>query len=78
MGWMGVVLGPYFAERNFDTREHLRIIRYNVLQRDFRIHNIDRNVMWQHQDETSTHTSNVITIAYLRGQFPNRLSKRAD
>jgi 2C-methyl-D-erythritol 2,4-cyclodiphosphate synthase len=38
---MSVVLGPHFVERNLDTREYLQIIRHNVVQRDFRVHNID-------------------------------------
>ena len=46
----GVALGPHFAERNLDTREYLRIIRYNVIQREFDIHNIGRNNMWWQQD----------------------------
>ncbi len=36
----GVVLGPHFAERNLDTREYFRIIRYHVIQRDFYVNNI--------------------------------------
>ena len=31
----GVVLGPHFAERNLDSREHSRIIGYHVIQHDF-------------------------------------------
>ena len=74
----GVVLGPHFAERNLDTREYIRIIRYNVIQRDFHTHNIDRDSMWWQQDGASCHTSNA-TMRYLRGQFPGRLmSKRGD
>ena len=74
----GVVLGPHFAERNLDTREYLRIIRYNVIQREFHIHNIGRNNMWWQQDGAPAHTSNA-TMQYLRGQFPLRLmSKRGD
>ena len=74
----GVVLGPHFAERNLDTREYLRIIRYHVIQRDFHVHNIDRNNMWWQQDGAPAHTSNA-TMQYLRGQFPLRLmSKRGD
>ena len=38
----GVVLGPHLAERNLDTREYLCIICYYVIQREFHIHNIDR------------------------------------
>ena len=75
----GVVLGPDFAERNLDTREYLRIIRYYVIiQREFHIHNIDRNnIRWQ-QDRAPAHTSNA-TMQYLRGQFPLRLmSKHGD
>ena len=74
----GVVLGPHFIERNLDSREHLRVIRYNVIQRDFLIHNIDRHVMWWQQDGAPCHTSNA-TMQYLRGQFPGRLmGKRGD
>ena len=54
----GVVLGLHFAERNLDAREYLRIIHYNVIQRDFHIHNVDRNVMWWQQGGASSHTSN--------------------
>jgi hypothetical protein len=54
----GVVLGPHFAERNLNTREYLRIIRYHVIQRDFYVHNIDRNNMWWQQDGAPAHTSN--------------------
>ena len=61
----GVVLGPHFAERNLDTREYLRIIRYHVIQRDFHVHNIDRNNMWWQQDGVPAHTSNA-TMHYLR------------
>ena len=43
----GLVLGPDVAERNLDTREYLRIKpRYHVIQRDFHVHNIDKNNMW--------------------------------
>ena len=74
----GVVLGPHFTRANLDTREYMRIIRYNVIQREFPVHNIDRNSMWWQQDGASCHTSNA-TIRYLQGQFPGRLmSKRGD
>ena len=74
----GVVLGPHFIERNLDSREYLRIIRYNVIQRDFLIHNIDRHVMWWRQDGAPRHTSNA-TMQYPQGQFPSRLmGKRGD
>lgn len=46
----GVVLGPHLAERNLDTREYLRIIRYNVIQRDFHVNNIDKNNRWWKQN----------------------------
>ena len=65
----GVVLGPYFAERNLDTREYLRIIRYHVIQRDFHTLSIDKNNMWWQQDGAPAHTSHA-TMQYLRGQFP--------
>ena len=82
MAWVGltragVVLGPHFAESNLDT-EYLRIIRYYVIQREFHIHNIDRNSMWLQQDGAPAHTSNA-TMQYLCGQFSLRLmSKRGD
>ena len=68
----------WLLNRCLDTREYLRIIRYNVIQREFHIHNIDRNnIRWQ-QDGAPAHTSNA-TMQYLRGQFPLRLmSKRGD
>lgn len=83
MVWAGVtragtVLGPHFVERNLDSREYLRIIRYHVIQRDFREHNIDRRVMWWQQDGAPCHTSNA-TMRYLRGQFPGKvMGKRGD
>ena len=74
----GVVLGPHFTRRNLDTREYIRIIRYNVIQRELPEHNLDRNTMWWQQDGASCHTSNA-TIRYLQGQFPGRLmSKRGN
>lgn len=53
MGWLtreGIVLGPYFAEKNLDSWEYLRILLYHVIQRDFRTYNINRHVMWWQQD----------------------------
>ena len=74
----GIVLGPHFVQGHLDTREYLRIIRYNVIQKDFRTHNIDRSVMWWQQDGAPSHTSNA-TMQYLRGQFPGRvISLRGD
>ena len=76
-------MGWFYSSRRcslstFDTREYLRIIRCNVIQREFHIHNIDRNNMWWQQDGAPAHTSNA-TMQYLRGQFPLRLmSKRRD
>ncbi len=40
----GVVLGPHFAERNLDSREHSRIIGYHVIQHDF---NFEHKVQYQ-------------------------------
>ena len=74
----GIVLGPHFVQGNLDTREYLRIIRYNVVQRDFAMNDIDRNVMFWQQDGAPSHTSNA-TMQYLRGQFPGRvISKHGD
>ena len=72
----GVVLGPHFIQGRMDTREYLRIIRYNVVQRELR--NFNRQEMWWQQDGAPAHTSNA-AIRYLSGQFPGRLmSKRGD
>lgn len=68
----GVVLGPHFIEGRMNTQEYLRIIRYSVIQREFRQNNINRAVTWWQQDGAPAHTSNA-SIRYLRGQFPNRL-----
>ena len=74
----GTFLGPHFVQENLDTREYLQIIRYNVVQSDFPINDIDRNVMFWQQDGAPSHTSNA-TMQYLRGQFPGRvISKRGD
>ena len=74
----GVVLGPHFFRPNLDSQEYLRVIRYLVIQRDFRANNIDRHVMWWQQDGAPCHTSNA-TMRYLRGQFPGRImGKRGD
>jgi hypothetical protein len=74
----GIVLGPHFVQGNLDTREYLRIIRYNVVQRDFPINDIDRNAMFWQQGGAPLHTSNA-TMQCLRGQFPGRvISKHGD
>ena len=82
MVWMGLtggrVLGPHFVRGRLDTREYLRIIRYHVVQGDFRRLNIQRGLMWWQQDGAPAHTSNR-SINYLRGQFPGKvLSGRGD
>ena len=76
----GVLLGPHFVwrDRRMDTQEYLRIVRYNVVQRDFQRHNINRLNAWWQQDGATVYTSNR-SIAYLRGRFPGKLiSKRGD
>ena len=70
----GIVLGPHFVQGNLDTREYLRIIRLNVVQRDFLINDIDRNAMFWQQDGAPSHTSNA-TMQYLPGRV---ISKRGD
>ena len=83
MVWMGLtgtgqVLGPHFVRNRLDTREYLRIVRYNVVQRDFRRLNINRATTWWVQDGAPAHTSNA-AIRYLQGQFPGKVvSKRGD
>ena len=59
----GIVFGPHFVERNLDTREYLRLIRYHLIQRDFHVHNIDRHAMWWQQNGATAHTSNA-TMQY--------------
>ena len=74
----GEVFGPHFARGNLDTREYLRIVRYNVIHQDFAWQIINRFVTWWKQDGANAHTSNA-SINYLRGRFHGRLiSKRAD
>ena len=83
MVWIGLtgsgsILGPHFIQGNLNTQEYLRIVRYNVVQRDFRRLNINRLQMWWQQDGASAHTSNA-SLRYLRGQFPGKvISKRGD
>jgi len=77
MVWMGLtgsgqVLGPHFVGGRLDTREYLRIIRYHVVQGDFRRLNIQRGNVWWQQDGAPAHTSNR-SINYLSGQFPGRV-----
>ena len=74
----GLVLGPHFVRGRLDTREYLRIIRYHVVQGDFRRLGIQRGNMWWQQDGAPAHTSNR-SINYLGGQFPGKvLSGRGD
>ena len=74
----GTVFGPYVIRENLTTREYLRIVRHNVIQRDFRANNIKQNSIWWQQDGASSHTSNE-TINYLRKQFLGKvMSGRAD
>ena len=63
MVWLGLtgsgqVLGPHFVGGRLDTREYLRIIRYHVVQGDFRRLNIQRGNVWWQQDGAPAHTSN--------------------
>ena len=64
----GIVLGPHFVQGNLNSRECLRIIRDNVIQRDFRLHGIDKNTVWWQQDGASSHASNA-TIDTFVGNF---------
>ena len=83
MVWMGLtgaghVLGPNFIRGNLNTREYIRIIRYHVVQGDFRRLDINRENMWWQQDGAPAHTSNQ-ALHYLRGRFPGKvISKRGD
>ena len=71
----GTVFGPYVIRGNLTTREYLRIVCYNVIQRDFRANNINQNSIWLQQDGARSHTSNE-TINYLRRQFPGKVMSR--
>ena len=74
----GVILGPHFINGRMNTQEYLRIVRYNIVQREFFQHGIDRQHMWWQQDRATVHTSNP-SIRYLTGQFPGKLiSKGGD
>ena len=83
MVWVGLtgngdLLGPHFVNGNLNTREYLRIVRHNVIQREFRNLGINLQDVWWQQDGASSHTSNQ-TINYLRGRFSQKLiSKRGD
>ena len=63
MVWIGLtgdghVLGPHFVQVNFDTREYLRIMRYDVVQQDFQNLRINRFNVWWQQDGAPAHISN--------------------
>ena len=83
MVWVGLtgngdLLGPHFVRGNLDTREYLRIVRYNVIQREFRNLGMNDGDVWWQQDGATPHTSNQ-SMNYLRGKFPGKLiSKRGD
>ena len=74
----GNIFGYYFVNGRLDTREYLRIIRYNVIQREFREQNVDQGATWWQQDGAPAHISNA-SMRYLGGQFPGKvMSKRGD
>ena len=83
MVWAGLtrngnIFGPHFVNGRLDTREYLRIIRYNVIQREFREQNVDQGATWWQQDGAPAHISNA-SMRYLGGQFPGKImSKRGD
>ena len=68
----GVIFGPHVVRGRLDTREYIRIIRYNVIQREFPRYGINQEMMWWQQDGAPAHTSNA-SLRYLRGQFPGRV-----
>ena len=74
----GAIFGPHFIEGRLDSREYLRIVRYNVIQREFNEQGIDRQRIWWQQDGAPAHTSNQC-MQYLMGQLPGKvISKRGD
>ena len=63
MVWVGLtgdgrLLGPHFIDGNMDSQEYLRIVRYNVVQREFGALGINPENVWWQQDGTPAHTSN--------------------
>ena len=83
MVWLGFtgagnVLGPYFVQRTLNTREYLRIVRYNVVQGDLLALGVDMGQLWWQQDGAPAHTSDT-AMRYLQGQFPGKvISRRGD
>lgn len=83
MVWIGLkgdgkILGPHFVDGSLNTREYLRIVRYNVVQREFLQLGINQREIWWQQDGAPAHTSD-ISMTYLRGRFPGRvISKQGD
>jgi len=59
----GLVIGPYFIEGKMDTREYLRIVRYNVIQRDFRRLNINRRESWWQKDNALPYQQSINQIS---------------
>ena len=83
MVWVGLtgignVSRPHFINGNLDTREYLRMARYNVIQRECgNLGTIQNNAWWQ-QDSASSRTNNQ-SINCLCERFPGKLiSKRRD
>ena len=78
MVWIGLtgngrVSGPHFVNRNLNSREYLRIIRYNVVQREFAALEINPENVWWQQDGAPAHASNQ-SMQYLRGHFPGKVT----
>ena len=77
MVWLGFtgagdVLGPYFVQGTLNTREYLRIVRYNVVQRDLLALVVDMGQLWWQQDGAPAHTSDN-AMRYLQGQSPGKV-----
>ena len=71
----GIVLGPHLVQGNLNSREYLRIIRYNVIQRDFRLHGIDKNTVWRQLGIPAMRRYDT----FVGMQFPGRvISKHGD
>ena len=71
----GTVFAPYVIKGNHTAREYLKIVRYNVIQRDFRANNIKQNFIWWEQDGAPSHTNNE-TINYLGRRFSGKVMNR--
>lgn len=73
----GTIFGPHVVRGKLDTREYLRIVRFNVVQRKFQRHGVNQRNVWWQQDGAPAHTSNR-SLRYLQGQFPGQVMSKGE